>query len=118
MVPDEPAPTSKILGRDSWDPRNTCTAPTRLTKKPLNGIAGVDRVTILPGKTYLRDMLGGVTVVKGKFTDSTPMLAIPNYAHMNREPVPGNPAAAGAFPDPRNRRSVPPPVSSVWIKEA
>ena len=31
------------------------------------------------------DLLGGVMVIKGKFADGTPMMAIPNYARTNRE---------------------------------
>jgi len=34
------------------------------------------------------DLLGGVMVIKGKFADGSPMIAIPNYARMNREPAP------------------------------
>ena len=34
------------------------------------------------------DLLGGVTVIKGTFADGSPMVAIPNYARMNREPAP------------------------------
>jgi hypothetical protein len=30
------------------------------------------------------DLLGGVMVITGKWQDGTPMLAIPNYARMNR----------------------------------
>jgi DUF1680 family protein len=67
------------------------------------------------------DLLGGVTVIKGTFADGSPMLAIPNYARMNREPVPAPPpsappvAANGATP---GARPAPPPVASVvWINE-
>lgn len=38
-----------------------------------------------PLKTEWRpDLLGGVTVITGTFTDGKPMLAIPNYARLNR----------------------------------
>jgi len=62
------------------------------------------------------DLLGGVMVVKGKFNDGSPMLAIPNYARTNRDPAPPPPAprveVGGAFnPPPRT------PTSIVWIKE-
>ena len=62
------------------------------------------------------DLLGGVMVVKGKFADGTPMLAIPNYARCNRDPQtppppPGPPPEAGVRPPRR------PPTSIVWIKE-
>jgi uncharacterized protein len=30
------------------------------------------------------DLLGGVMVIDGKWRDGSPMLAIPNYARMNR----------------------------------
>ena len=30
------------------------------------------------------DLLGGVTVIRGKFADGKPMLAIPYYARANR----------------------------------
>jgi DUF1680 family protein len=59
------------------------------------------------------DLLGGVMMIKGKYSDGSPMMAIPNYARMNRGPVPLPPAqVAGARP-PR-----PAPSSIVWIKEA
>jgi DUF1680 family protein len=61
------------------------------------------------------DLLGGVMTINGSFDDGSPMLAIPNYARMNREAGPPPPPATfddnGARPAPR------PPVSSVWIKE-
>jgi hypothetical protein len=74
------------------------------------------------------DFLGGVMVIKGTFADGTPLLAIPNYARHNREPVvpPAPPptapapaaappagAAAAATPRPSPR----PPTSIVWIRE-
>ena len=69
------------------------------------------------------DLLGGVTVIKGQFSDGSPLLAIPNYARMNRGPVPppppprdpnAQPGAAGRGPRP----PAPPLASIVWIKEA
>jgi len=33
------------------------------------------------------DMLNGVLVIKGKWSDGTPLLAIPNYARENRGPT-------------------------------
>jgi len=30
------------------------------------------------------DLLGGVMVIKGSFADGTPLLALPNYARLNR----------------------------------
>src|SRR6185503_13458085 len=68
------------------------------------------------------DLLNGVMVIKGKFADGSPMLAIPNYARMNREPEPPPPPPAPATPPapgaPRPRFVPPPVVSLVWIKEA
>jgi DUF1680 family protein len=63
------------------------------------------------------DFLGGVMVVKGKFADGSPMLAVPNYARCNRDPQtppppPGPPPGADTRPPRR------PPTSIVWIKEA
>jgi DUF1680 family protein len=66
------------------------------------------------------DLLGGVMVIKGTFADGSPMLAIPNYARMNREPAPPPPPAqvavapAGA---PAARPAPPPIASVVWINE-
>jgi DUF1680 family protein len=56
------------------------------------------------------DLLGGVTVIKGKFADGSPLVAVPNYARMNREP--GPPPEA-----PENRRNAE-VRSIVWMKEA
>ncbi len=41
------------------------------------------------------DLLGGVMVLKGKWEDGTPMLAIPNYARMNRIEKPKEEIAGG-----------------------
>ena len=59
------------------------------------------------------DLLGGVTVIHGKFADGSPLTAIPNYARTNREPDPA-PAYPPA-PVPGHRREI---TSLIWIKEA
>ncbi|HEY4358611.1 MAG TPA: beta-L-arabinofuranosidase domain-containing protein [Acidobacteriaceae bacterium] len=85
------------------------------------------------------DLLGGVMVMHGQWKDGSPMLAVPNYARMNRveahnehpagDPsinyAPGATATAGTTIDgnaqtpainaARRRRNMP-PVSKVWIK--
>ena len=64
------------------------------------------------------DLLGGVTVIKGTFADGSAMVAIPNYARMNREPAP--PPAAPAVASgatPAARPPEPPIASVVWINE-
>lgn len=57
------------------------------------------------------DLLGGVTVIKGVFTNGAPMTAIPNFARYNRNP----PAPPPAPPVPR--LPAPPATSVVWIRE-
>jgi hypothetical protein len=49
------------------------------------------------------DLLGGVMVIKGAFSDGTPLMAIPNFARTNRGPVPPPPPepVAGTRPAPR-----------------
>jgi hypothetical protein len=78
------------------------------------------------------DLLGGVTVIKGQFADGSPMLAVPNYARVNREKdllAEAGPQAAdpsqylGPAPEPQNRPQPGPrpsrPVASViWIRQA
>src|SRR5581483_1655075 len=60
------------------------------------------------------DLLGGVMVIKGTFADGSPMLAIPNYARMNRGPaLPPRPPAS----TPGERPAPPPIASVVWINE-
>jgi DUF1680 family protein len=81
--------------------------------------------TLKPGSPltteWKKDLLGGVLVIKGEFSDGSPMVAIPNYARANRdpEPAPRPPApAAGAPAAGRGRGFRPQPNSVVWIKEA
>jgi uncharacterized protein len=57
-------------------------------------------------------------VIKGKFADGSPMMAIPNYARTNRDPAPPPTPAATAValaPGTRPRREV---TSAIWINEA
>jgi hypothetical protein len=76
------------------------------------------------------ELLGGVVALTGKWKDGTPMLAIPNYARMNRVErattiggdsgvnyAPGTVggAAGQAAPRPRRQRGV---ESIVWMRDA
>lgn len=64
------------------------------------------------------ELLGGVVVLRSRFTDGTPLTAIPNYARMNREPGTEYPPAPPR-PNPDGSRPAPPPVkSAVWIRSA
>ncbi len=63
------------------------------------------------------DLLGGVTVIKGAFTDGSPMTAIPNYARMNRGLASLTAAAPETGADGAVRPAPGPPVSIVWIRE-
>ncbi len=54
------------------------------------------------------DLLGGVMAINGQWQDGTPLLAIPNYARMNRAGPPGE------HPVEHNHGPV---LSQVWIKE-
>jgi hypothetical protein len=59
------------------------------------------------------DLLGGVMVISGKWEDGSPMLAVPNFARMNRaappREYPGD-ATSDFAPGP-----IPPIDSKVWI---
>jgi hypothetical protein len=70
-------------------------------------------------------LLGGVMVIKGKFADGSPMVAIPNFARTNRDPALPPPAPVAAptgapapGEEPGVRRGPRPPTSIVWITEA
>ncbi len=54
------------------------------------------------------DLLGGVMVIKGQFTDGSPMMAIPNFTRTNRDPAPPT----------GQRAAVRPPTSIVWIADS
>jgi hypothetical protein len=53
------------------------------------------------------DLLGGVVVIKGKWADGTDLIAVPNYARMNRMGPPRE------YPEERRRREA--VQSKVWI---
>ena len=92
-------------------------------------------VSAAPLKAEWRgDLLGGVMAITGKWADGRPMLAVPNYARMNRvgqEPVeeagdpsvnyaPGSTTSAGRPPSSAvNRRHAPARgvQSAVWIQD-
>ncbi len=67
------------------------------------------------------NLLGGVMTIRGQWADGTPLVAIPNYARMNRvSPTPTPKSEWTALPAVGNE---PPqyqpkaPVSLIWIKE-
>jgi DUF1680 family protein len=66
-------------------------------------------------------LLGGVLTINGRWADGTPLVAIPNYARMNRAPPTPTPKsdwtmvpATGSEPPEYQPRT---PVSIVWIKQ-
>ncbi len=81
------------------------------------------------------DLLGGVMTIKGEFADGSKMLAVPNYARLNRDkelppeagPLSGDPSlymgpnAQQPAPPPaaasQERRATRVPASIVWLKE-
>ena len=67
------------------------------------------------------DLLGGVMVIKGKFADGSPMVAVPNFVRTNRGVEttawpPGTPVPDGGPRPAYTRPST--PLSVIWIKEA
>ena len=56
------------------------------------------------------DLLNGVQVIRGQFSNGMPLLAIPYFARFNHQPA-GQPAATTAA------AGAPPPASIVWIRE-
>ena len=54
------------------------------------------------------DLLGGIMVISGKWADGSPLLAIPNYARMNRVGPPP------AYPREQELKSAP-VESKIWI---
>jgi DUF1680 family protein len=58
------------------------------------------------------NLLHGVMVIKGKWADGSPLVAVPNYARMNRVPVTATPDES-RDDETRNKQ----PISSVWIKK-
>ncbi|RYZ44301.1 MAG: hypothetical protein EOP49_27425, partial [Sphingobacteriales bacterium] len=70
---------------------------------------------------WRKDLLGGVMTIKGKWADGSPLLAIPNYARLNRIPTTPYPQAAQQTQPTRanepgqaviNRG----PLSVIWMK--
>jgi uncharacterized protein len=62
------------------------------------------------------DLLGGVTVIKGEWTDGTELVAIPNYARMNRVGPPHEyPGQEGGSGQGAHGRHTPSIDSKVWI---
>jgi DUF1680 family protein len=89
-------------------------------------VGALDPSTALT-REWRGDLLGGVSVIKGRFANGAPMTAIPNYARYNRNPpappyvapppVP-RPAPGAAAAPPQPRPAPPPSTSIVWITEA
>jgi uncharacterized protein len=68
------------------------------------------------------DFLKGVMVIKGTWEDGTPLLAVPNYARLNRlQPTPLPQATTVTQPTRPNEPPQPvtgrEPISIVWIKD-
>ncbi len=62
---------------------------------------------------WKNDLLGGVLVIKGAWTDGSAFMAIPNYARDNRDSAaPGG--SDGGGPERRGRRGI---SSSVWLRD-
>ena len=62
---------------------------------------------------WRKDLLGGVVVITGNWEDGSPLLAIPNFARMNRVgPAPAYPSDDNPVHTPGSRESS---DSKVWI---
>ncbi|HEX9108354.1 MAG TPA: beta-L-arabinofuranosidase domain-containing protein, partial [Longimicrobiales bacterium] len=64
------------------------------------------------------DLLGGVTVIKGRFASGEPLLAIPNFARYNRGAAPTEYPLEPEKPADGSQPRPFPPTSLVWIREA
>jgi uncharacterized protein len=64
------------------------------------------------------DLLGGVTVIHGTFTDGSPMLAIPNFSRYNREVQETYSPERPPRPADGSRPKPFPPRSHVWMASA
>ena len=66
-----------------------------------------------------KDLLHGVMVIRGSWADGSPLIAVPNYARMNRVPTTETPESEQVLQP--TRPNEPPqyiskaPVSTVWI---
>lgn len=67
--------------------------------------------------TWREDLLGGVMVLQSRFSDDSPLLAVPNYVRMNREPGTDYPPPYRPPNADGSRPAPPPPKSVVWIRE-
>jgi hypothetical protein len=63
------------------------------------------------------DLLGGVMVIHGRFTDGSPMMAIPNYARSNRDKELPLEGAQGVGQDGAVRPAQRQATSVVWVRE-
>jgi DUF1680 family protein len=70
---------------------------------------------------WVDSLLGGVMTIRGQWADGTPLVAIPNYARMNRvSPTPTPKSEWSALPAVGNQPpqyQPKPPASLIWIKE-
>jgi hypothetical protein len=80
------------------------------------------------------DLLGGAVTIGGKFADGSKLLAVPNFARLNRDqglppeagPISGDPSLymgpnarqRTGPPDSERRREAPVPASIVWMRQA
>jgi len=67
------------------------------------------------------DVLGGIMMIKGRFTSGAPLTAVPNFTRFNRNPPPPPAPAAPIAPatvngTPAPRPAPPPPTSIVWAR--